>query len=32
MILNVKLDTLKKQAFDLVGNIDEAITKTKSIK
>ena len=32
MILNGELDELPEQAFYLVGNIDEAITKAKSLK
>ena len=32
MILNGELDELPEQAFYLVGNIDEAISKAKSLK
>ena len=32
MILNGELDELPEQAFYLVGNIDEAINKAKSLK
>jgi len=32
MILNGELDDLPEQAFYLVGNIDEAVNKAKSLK
>jgi F-type H+-transporting ATPase subunit beta len=32
MILNGELDELPEQAFYLVGNIDEAISKAKCLK